>query len=215
MKSNVIKLIIPLFLIVLFNVVMLPKTAVAQGNAFHWRFAGKGADATWESCDEFSCTYQSVYVSQTMYRENGTRFKGTTLSYYSSYYDANNDQYVYSYGFLENPTFTINNKLNSAHAAGTVQLSTCTYDPNTGMETCVDGGSADVNVTWSGYGDLYRGSSKSHIVSKSYTSNYMFKGSWRQANAVGSINGQNLGPVSWANIFNYRDASMTVCHGSC
>ena len=150
-----------------------------------------------------------------MYRADGTRFKGTTLSYNESSYDSMTNSYTFKYGYLENPTFSIDKKINSASVSGNVPLWSCTYNENTGEETCVESGPVAVNVRWAGNGELVKGSSKSHYVSKSFTSNYSYKGSWRTAAATGTFNGVNSGVASWGSLFDYRDANVYVCHGGC
>lgn len=216
MKTNLLRFSLFVALFALFNIVTLPKTAHAQAIAFQWRFAGKGADASWETCaDEYHCSYKSIYVSETMYRQDGTKFRGTTLSYYESTYDMVNNTSTYKYGFLENPSFTVNKKLTAVTVAGTVPVTACTYDYNTETETCVDNGTVQVSASWNGNGELVRGSSKGHYQSKSFTSVYSFRGSWRQAVATATINGQALGPSSWGSIFNYRDASVYICRSGC
>jgi len=200
----------------LLTVTMAPKSALAAGKAFHYRYSGKGADATWEVCqNENSCSYTSVYVSEMMYKNDGTPFKGTTLYYNQYSYDNMNETYTYSYGYLENPVFSIDKKLNQATTRGTVPVWSCTYNYMTGEETCTESSPVTLNVSWAGNGELTKGSSRGHWVSKSYTSNYSYRGSWRSAAANGTINGTNLGTSSWGNLFNYREANVSVCHGGC
>lgn len=189
--------------------------ALAASKAFNYRFAGKGADAGWYSCEGDVCTYTSVYVADTMYRYDGTKMNGRSLSYSTSTYDPVNFAFSYSYGFVENPTFSISKKLTAASVSASVPITTCSYNEMTGEETCIDGGIVQVNVTWTGIGDLIRGSSKGHYVSKNFTSNYSFKGTWREATAVGLINGNSPGEFGWGQIFDLKDSSMTSCHGSC
>ncbi len=216
MKSFVLRISLLLMAFTLLNIAAAPQSAQAKGNAFHWHYAGKGADATWESCqNEYNCSYKSVYVSEVMYRADGTIFKGTTLSYYNSSYNSMTDTYSYSYGYLENPTFSIDKKLNTAFVSGSVPMWNCTYNNVTGEETCVDGGTVAVSVNWAGSGELVKGSYKGHTVSKSFTSNYSNKGSWRTATATGTINGVNLGTASWSSLSDYKDANVYVCHGGC
>jgi hypothetical protein len=216
MKTKIIRISLLFVAFALFNIAIVPKAALAQGNAFHWRFAGKGASATWDNCqNEYSCSYKSIYVSETMYRADGSKFKGTTLSYYESSYDSMTNTYTYSYGYMENPTYAIDKKLNSASVSGNVPMWTCTYDGNTGEENCVESSTVAVSASWTGNGELIKGSYKGHTVSKSFTSNYSYKGSWRSASATGSVNGVNLGASSWADLFNFKDANVYVCHGGC
>jgi hypothetical protein len=193
------------------------------GGSFHYSMAGKGAEGGWTNCPIYPavnqvCTDTYLSVAEQVYKEDGSKIPSTTLSFYQSNYKIDRKgNYVFIsdvYGYGENASLTIDNQLTSATASASVMVTTCTIDRR-GNYNCVDSGPLQVSASWSGYGSLVRSSSTSHTISKDYTYNSHFSGTYRNATASGQLNGADLGTLYYADLFNSRWSEVYICRNYC
>ncbi len=222
MKRKVFSLVLALSVLV-FALGISPLPAQAAGQSFHFSSVGKNADAGWTTCPFFPepnqlCTDTYVYAADTLYKDDGTKFPYTILfiDQYSYKLDKKGN-YVFvsaTYGYSENATLSMDKKLTQATANGVVSLTTC-REGRRGNWICSDAGTADVNVSWIGEGDLVRSTSNYHTVSKSFSYNSHNQGSYRNASAIGQMNGMDFGSLWYASLYDSKWRDVYVCHGSC
>ncbi len=67
-----------------------------------------------------------------------------------------------------------------------------------------------IQAQWTGVGDLIKGSSKSMSKSGEVIEKFSDTSTMRQATATGSINGTDLGRSDFANLVEFKSASMTM-----
>ena len=178
-----------------------------------------GADAGWSSCPEMPapnqvCSDTYIYAADVVYRQDGSKFPSKTLSFNQYKYTCDDQcNYIYlssTYG-TGDAALNIDKKLKNASASATVPLVTCTVDADWN-ETCVDAGTAVVNASWIGQGNLEKSKSTYQYSSSGFTYKGMFRGSWRFAAATAQVNGANLGAAYWANLFDTRSHDMYISH---
>jgi len=63
-------------------------------------------------------------------------------------------------------------------------------------------------------GDLEKSHGTYHSVSKGFTYNSHFKGAWRNATAIGQVNGSDLGTLFWGSLYDSRWKDVYISHGS-
>ena len=102
---------------------------------------------------------------------------------------------------------SVDSKLKSASVTASVALQTCTE------RSCTDAGIGSLVVSWTGEGDIIRQSGTFHVGSKTFTENGQFRGSFRLATAVGSLNGAGFGSQFFADIFSTTFRDVFICHG--
>jgi hypothetical protein len=121
-------------------------STVVAGRAFHYSFVGKGDDAAWSTCPfgptaGAVCTDTCVSAAEQVYKEDGTKFPSTWLSFYQySYKLDRRGNWVFisdTYGSGE-ATLSIDKKLTGASANASVPVTICTVDRR-GNYTCEDG----------------------------------------------------------------------------
>jgi hypothetical protein len=163
--------------------ISLPAVATTS-NKFQIR--GQMADAYFYKSDDCNYTSFGVFASDSVSKSQPgapTAQKGAYI-YYSQYNWCTGEG-SYGDGFANEVEFSSNNSLNSATLNGTFSLN----DYSAGTTKTVD-----VALTWTGSGDIFRGNSHSHYQSSAFTSNYRYKGSYREAQVSGSVtlDGQSL-----------------------
>ncbi len=197
-----------------------PQTAKAAATVYHFRFVGMGAEAGFSTCDWSSvpaagtvCTDTYINVAEYVYSENGTQFPSSFMNLYQVTYKFDrNGNWIYvsdSWGWGE-ATLTIDRKLSKASASATIQLSTCTVDRR-GRYSCTES-TLPVSASWTGKGDIVRSSGHWRSVSKGFTYNSSFSGSYREASA--SIQGVDAGSLMWAWMYNSKSKDVYVSRGS-
>ena len=195
------------------------RPVVAADQVYHFRFAGKGADAGWTNCPSgpsvgVVCTDTYIYGAEQVYREDGTKFPSTTLGLYQYSYSLDRKGNWVSisdaYGSGE-ATFSIDKKLTSASASATVPLTSCTVDRR-GNYTCKEGSAAVIAVSWTGQGDLGRSKGNYHSVSTGFKYHSRWSGSYRSAMASGQVNGTDLGASQWASMYDSTSSDVYITH---
>lgn len=204
-----------------FSLSISPPQARAAGNTWHYSFKGMGAEASFSDCNYWPvpagtvCTDTYLAVAEEVYKEDGTKYPSTTMWFSQYQYKVDKrGNYIYisdRWGWGE-ASLSIDNKLSSATASATLQVTTCTVDRR-GNYTCQEGDLMPVSASWNGTGYLVRTNSSQHTVSKGYTYNSRYKGVYRDASA--QVDGlQPVGEQWWATIYNSRWMDIYVSHGA-
>lgn len=202
-----------------FVVAISPPQARAADNTWHYSFVGLGADASFSTCNYWPvsagtiCTDTYVSVAEEVYNEGGTKYPSTTMWFSQYQYKIDkkgNWTYVSDSWGWGDASLSIDRKLSSATASATLLVSTCTVDRR-GNYKCQES-TVPVSATWIGVGDLVRSSGNYHTVSKGYTYNSHFRGTYRDATA--QVSGLEVGAFGWASIYNSRWMDISVSHGA-
>ncbi|GAB1543452.1 hypothetical protein NUACC21_61260 [Scytonema sp. NUACC21] len=149
-----------------------------------YQFKGQNASASFSQYDGCNSTYVNVYAFDNVTKNApGAPVEQKEAYLYYSNYNYCTGTGSYGYGYSQNPTFTTS-QLNSATLKGIF-----TIDDGMGSSKTVD-----VDLTWTGIGDTYRGSSHSHYTGPGYTSHYRSIGGYREAQVSGNVflDGTNL-----------------------
>ncbi len=191
-----------------------------KGNTYHFRYSGLGGDSYWSTCPNGgspgqTCTDTWIYAAEQMYRDNYSSGSDTSLSVnQATYMIDQNWNYVplverWGWGPA---TVSVTKKLTSGSASGVISMTTCTVDPNWNY-TCGDPVDVSVSAVWTGQGELVRSHGNFHSVSKIFTANNHFRGTYRNASATGQINGSSLGVSLYGQLFNSKSSDVSICHG--
>ena len=195
-----------------------PRTALAADNTWHYGSSGKGAEAYFTTCYDWPgpnkvCTDTGVWVGEFVYKEDGTKYPSTTISFYQTQYKYDRKgNWIWisdTWGYGE-ATFTIDNKLTSATASGDMLLTTCTPGRR-GEVNCTEGGTITLSASWTGAGDLVRSNSNSRTISKGYKYNSHYSGTYRDASA--QVSGMEPGVQYWATLYNIKWMDVYISHG--
>ena len=193
-----------------FSVVLSPPQASAASRTWHYSSTGKGAEAYFTTCYNWPspgtvCTDTGVYVGEYVFKEDGTRYPSTTMSFFQTQYKYDQrGNWIWisdTWGYGE-ASLSIDKQLTRA--------TTCTPGRR-GEVSCTDAGMWDLSATWSGSGDLVRSKSNSHTISKGYNYNSHNSGSYRDASV--QVNGMDPGVQYWASIYNSRWMDVYISHG--
>ncbi len=201
-------------------------TTGGGGSSFKYSQTGKGADAAWSTFPAdgqfvVGTVYTDTFVSTS---EQAVKADGTVYSDKFVFIDQigytidriGNFNFVSeTFGFAggSDVTLSIAKSLASGSVAANISLVTCTVDRR-GNYTCVDSGIGTLAASWTGQGDLIRQSGSFHTVSKGFTDNYKFRGTFRNATATGSLNGTAIGgQLYFADLFSASSREVFVCHG--
>jgi hypothetical protein len=190
------KRLITAVVVILALLFTFPTSAVAGENT---RFRGQTAEASFFADDGCVATGASVYVVDG--HSQNPPGSGDRYSYVSVWlwgYDYCNWQELFGGGgstTLAPGEFQIDRKLSSASLITTVEV--WDWMTDTLMTITVD-------LTWTGTGDLERGSYTSHHVSSGYKVHSRFRGTFRDATATGSVSDGTtnfaVGSMGWASL---------------
>ncbi len=204
--------------VITFAMVISPPQARAATDTWHYSSSGKGAEAYFTTCYDMPkpgtlCTDTGVYVGEFVFKEDGTKYPSTTMSFYQTKYkydQRGNWIWVSDTWGYGDATLSIDNKLTFATASGNLQLTTCTPGRR-GEINCTDTGMKEISASWSGIGDLVRSKSNSHTISKGYNYSSHSSGSYRDASA--QVSGLEPGVQYWASIYDNRWMEVYISHG--
>lgn len=153
-----------------------------------YQFKGENASASFYQYDGCSSTSVYVYAFDNITKsEPGAPTSQKEANLYYSNYNYCNGTGSSGYGSSQSATFTINNSLKSATLKGTFTVT----DYSSGNTK-----TADVDLTWTGTGDTYRGNYHSHSQGPGYTSNYRSAGAYRDAEVSGSVTLDNTNLIA-------------------
>jgi hypothetical protein len=160
----------------------LPTPAWAAAESSNFR--GSSAIADFSSTDPSGCILTSAFVFGTdgrLHEPPGPPVTSPTVQVNLFQFDScTGTTLVFAYGLVTIPdeAFQIDQQLTSATLNATVQAT----DLNTGSTLNVD-----IDVTWTGTGELTRQSIHSHFHAPGFISHTRFNGTFREAQASGSI----------------------------
>ncbi|HEY9693108.1 MAG TPA: hypothetical protein V6D15_12930 [Oculatellaceae cyanobacterium] len=166
-----------------------------------YQVKGENAYADFYQSDECNYTGVSVFAADSVTKTSGA--PTTQKEAYLSYWKYNFCTGVSSggYGSSNNFTSTLNKQLDTANLTGTFTLT----DYSTGTTK-----NADVNINWTGTGDISRGNSHYHYQGAGYSSNYRSIGSYRQANVSGSVTVDGTNIVTGLNGYGGLNSSTSA-----
>ena len=177
-------------------------------NTYKYQFKGDNAFAGFSEFNDCSSTYVEVSVFDSITREGtGAPTAQKQANLYYSTYNYCTGQYSSSYGSVTNPNFTLagGGALQSATLKTTIPLT----------DSSGNSKKAEINLTWTGTGDISRGNSHSHYQGPGYSSNYRSNGSWRDAKPTGTITVDSTNiianlPNSYANLTQSNSGSISI-----
>ncbi|MBU3965935.1 MAG: hypothetical protein KKG76_00955 [Euryarchaeota archaeon] len=186
------KYVIVIALLVMLSVTM---SATALMSKSINRENGVSAYAYWEKTSTDSYEYTNLGVMKTD--------RGTDISVYTCKYDLDwNGNCKYGYAYTTKDVFTVDKKLNSA-TLSTVNVDM--YDWNTYEVITVP-----VQASWTGDGDLVRSIYRSISKSSDFTFKYSGNVLYRNAIATGTLDENDLGTSSYAEIDQFKNAYMSM-----
>jgi hypothetical protein len=188
---------------------ILPSAAHAETTVSH--FKGITAYASFWSLDPTGCisTYVDVSVYESIYRNPPQDPGSYAAAYlYISRYDYCQNLYlneIYGYANLAEGAFDTRGKLQTTRLVTTMEV----YDWLTNTTAPVS-----IDLTWTGTGDVSRGSYNSRGNYPSYRYMYHSVGSSRPADVTGSVvlGGTNLitGSSAWGSLSESQSGSVTT-----
>jgi hypothetical protein len=206
MKSKL--LIITVLCAVMVAVFLLP--APVQAGSIS-KFRGDSADASFFTVDKTGCIYTDAFVFATEGKQQSPPGSPGTQRwadiYIYSYDTCSGEQLVAAFGStgLGSGDFQIDNKL----TAGSLNTTVNVYDYVSGTSYDVQ-----VNLNWIGSGDLNRGRSSSSNQSGQCRYSYRWNGTWRYAEATGSISDGKTNYASglsgYGNLQSVRSGDMVI-----
>ncbi len=185
------------YAIVVALLVMLSVTlsATALVSKSIYRENGVSAYAYWDKTTADGYEYTNLGVMKTD--------RGTDIYVYTCKYDMEwNGSCMDGYAFTTKDVFTVDRKLNSA-TLSTVNVDM--YDWNTYEVITVP-----VQASWTGDGDLSRSIYRSISKSNDFTFKYSGSVLYRNAIATGTLDGNDLGTSSYAEIDQFKNAYMSM-----
>lgn len=206
------------FLVVTALSAALVGTAAAPAHAaapprFSYSTTGISADAFFSDAPADGnlvarTVYHDTFVAagQSSTRSDGTTSKGS-FAYFDqfSYSISRHGDFVFEgerFGYAEGVDFSADKKLSKAALSGQVAIYTCDAS-----DTCVENGTQQVDVSWTGYGETtrVRGSFSVHNRNLHYTDRQ--DGYYRNANATG------FGNSLFASLFSGKSSGRCMGEG--
>lgn len=186
---------------------------VAAATVTHTTFRGTSAEAVWRQGDSSSFTETFVSVTK---MPNGQQLSvGQTTENFDSegaFTGAVGTSTRVTTGF----SYTIDvSRLSSASVTGSdLPATTCTFDTNFDLIGCVDS-TIDVNASWTGQGELIRGTSHHHDRTGGITVTSHLTGVFRDATASGVVGGitSTPGDLFFADISRVVSGETVICIG--
>jgi len=183
--------------------------AAAAATVIHTTFHGTSAEAVWRQGGPSFFTETFVNVTK---MPNGQQLSvGQITENYDSegaFAGAVGTSTRVTTGF----SYTIDaSQLSNASASGSdLPATTCTYDTNYDLIGCVDS-TIDVNVSWTGQGELIRGNSLHHDRTGGIVVTAHLQGVFRDATASGVV---RVGICATSSIFRYASPNWNPCSSS-
>ncbi len=185
-----------------------PGTALA-GDVFHVR--QKGAEALFSSTDDSGCVVTEAFVFAGNIRSQSPPGPGDRTSEafvgLSQFDLCTGEQLLSAFGFatLGAGDFQVGGDLTSASLDTTIEV----FDFVSGTSFLVD-----ISLDWTGTGGLSRQHSNFHFHTPDFKINERFNGTFRAAEATGSISGAGMefasGPSAFADIFSAKSGTVVI-----
>lgn len=156
---------------------------------------GVSAYAYWDKTTADAYEYTNLGVMKTD--------RGTDINVYTCKYDMEgNGNCMYGYAFTTEDVFTVDKKLNSA-TLSTVNVDMYNWTTNEVI-------TVPVEASWTSNGDLSRSSSRSISKSSDFTFKFSNNVVYRNAIATATLDGNDLGTISYAEIDQFKNAFMSM-----
>ncbi|HYU50947.1 MAG TPA: hypothetical protein VEO91_13580 [Candidatus Limnocylindria bacterium] len=201
------------------GVLATPASAAPAGQ-FRFSTSGPGVDGFWSTFPAdgnyvANVVYTDTFVSaaEQAIEEDGTTFtdKFAFVDIFSYKIDRRGNFVFVSdtFGFAagDDVSLSVARDLSSASLKATVALSTCTE------RTCSDAGTGQLAGKWVATGPAVRVNGTTTITSPGFTETVRQKGTFRDASAVGSLDGAAFGASLYADINNTSFSDHFICHG--
>ena len=187
------------------------------------RYVGSGVDAAWSGVpldgpvvgQLYTDTYLSAASSMTSNRGTKTAAGGLWFEQVTYRFDGSEKPTPISYSFVSDfgsdLAVTVDAKLRTASASGTVMVVSCTFDAND-TEICGDALPTVVRGTWTATGPALQVTSSYRTKGAGFATSESFKGTQRQATASVSIGGAAVpGSVGFATISDSSGHLISIC----
>lgn len=171
-----------------------------------YRVRGFSAWGYWDHCTKDSCSLIDLVVFEGKIKSVDERLKGTRVCLYMLVYPVGGFRAASSRppphetesGCTTAPrrTLVVSKDLSAANlAATTVQVESCSYDPDTGDETCHPERSRSIQVTaqWTADGPAYQESERHRVDFGDCSETYIARGTFREADVTATLSGRALG----------------------
>ena len=162
--------------------------AAAKTETFHFSFKGQFAEAFFSTFDETGCVETFVYVAgqEGKVKQDGKPAADSTVVVNILQFNHCTGEYLLdAFGFdtLAPDDFVIDKKINQATLATTVLVG-----------DFVSGASfpVDIHVSWTGVGETSNVKDREKVNEPGFKLNYRFMGTFRQAEASGTIIGMGM-----------------------
>jgi len=202
------KLLIAVILALYIAAFILPTSASAGDN---FKFSGNSVDAFFETFDESGCVGTFVFVFANKGKFQSPPGPGSTSGFAEIFIDqfdfcSETSLLSASGGIsLDNGAFQIDRSLTSASLNTTIRV----FDFISGTEFDVN-----IDLAWVGVGDLSRSTFHSHFKSPGCAINERFRGSFRSAQASGTVfdGGTNFtpNPTDAAGLFSTSNGTLFI-----
>jgi len=167
-------------LVLALTLVALAVTSTLAGDII--RFSGRFAEAFFFSTDGCIAVFVGVFANDgTFQAPPGPGSSSSGASIFISQFDCNTGASFDAFGFapLADPDFQVFGRLNSARLNTTIPVFV--------LDSSVPVANVDIDLTWTGTDGLSRGNSHTHFSSPNCTINSRFNGTFRSAEASGSV----------------------------
>lgn len=198
-------------------------TSGGCSGATQCRFIGQGVDASWSSVPAdgpvlgqvYSDTYVTAATSMTTVKGTKTPAGGLWFQQFTYRFDGSDKPSPISESFVSDfgpdLVVTIDGKLKTASASGTVMVVSCTIDTSYN-ETCDAPVATVVRGTWTATGPALQVTSTYRAKGSGFTISQSFKGTQRDATAAVAIGGAAVpGTIGFASISNSSGHTVSIC----
>ncbi len=188
--------------------------SAASGQVMQFKFHGTFAEAFWSTSSATSFTDTSVNASKSLQGSElfADQFTGNLDA--KGNFTGGTDTFAdVTSGF----SFAIQQpQLAGASVSGSsLPATTCTLDANFNVTGC-SATTIDVNVTWTGRGQIFRGVFNDHFTSNGFSETDHFNGTNRTATATGTVGGLTLGAseLQFAVLGTTNAGTTIICIGT-
>ena len=198
-------------------------TSGGCSGATQCRYVGQGVDASWSSVpadgpvlgQTYTDTYVSAGTSMTTVKGTKTPAGGLWFQQFTYRFDGSDKPTPISESFVSDfgpdLVVTVDGKLKTATASGTVMVVSCTIDSSYN-ETCGAPLATLVRGTWTATGPALRVTSSYRAKGAGFTISESFQGTQREATASVAIGGAAVpGTIGFAGISNSTGHTVSIC----
>lgn len=198
-------------------------TSGGCSGATQCRYVGLGVDASWSSVpadgpvigQTYTDTYMAASSSMTTVKGTKTPAGGLWFQQFTYVFDGSDKPTPVSESFVSDfgpdLVVTVDAKLRTASASGTVMVVSCTIDSSYN-ETCGAPLATVVRGTWTATGPALQVASTYRAKGAGFTISQSFQGAQREATATVTIGGAVVaGTINYASISNSSGHTVSIC----